>query len=168
MDLLRQKTRQIKRLIPNLSGDTQVYLLDPTHPLGESLSAERVQSLLAQEPYLQYQCENDQVYVLSGRHEQSWIVPKKRDMFEAYPNLHQPIFTPVFGLLGWAIVGLLAAGLGTWVFAPWAVWRSFRIYRQYPLNQADLRRMTIVLTLALSLLGIALAFNLLFLLQFFR
>jgi hypothetical protein len=168
MDLLRQKTRQIKRHMANLSGENQVYLLDPNRPFGESISPEQVQHLLDQEPYLQYQCENDQVYVLSGKHDQSWIVPKKRNLFEAYPTANQPLFTPIFGLLGWAFVGLLAAGLGTLVFAPWAAWRSIQLYRHQLLNQADQRRLVIALALSLSLLGVAFSFNLLFLLQFFR
>lgn len=162
----RSKAGQAGPLPETSISPQQVHFLDPDHPFGQPMTDQMVWRLLAQDPYLEYKCENDQVYVISNGADLSLIVPKDRNAPEPYPVGRADNFAPAFRLLGWAFLGLSLAGLGTLLFAPLAVLQALQVYLKQPLSRADQTRLTVVLIIAAGLLGIAFNLNLLLLRYF--
>lgn len=162
----RSKADQADPLPETSISPQQVHFLDPDHPFGQPMTDQMVWRLLAQDPYLEYKCENDQVYVISNGSDLSLIVPKDRSAPEPYPVRRPDDFAPAFRLLGWAFLGLSLAGLGTLLFAPLAVLQALQVYLKQPLSRADQTRLMVVLVIAAGLLGIAFNLNLLLLRHF--
>jgi hypothetical protein len=141
----------------------QAYFFSPNQPLGQPLNRYTTWGLLRQDPQLEYQVENDRVYVVSTGADISLIVPKDWNTPESYlPSASAPLAS-AFRYLGLAFLGLSLAGLGTLVFAPLAIGLALRIYTTRRLERADRIRVGIVLALAGALLGVALALNFLLL-----
>jgi len=144
---------------PRTRPPKEAYYFDPDHPFGQSLSYERAWNLLKQNPWLEYEVENDQVYVLSSGAELSLIVPKDRDLPERYLAEGASLVKPAFRWLGLALLGLPPAGLGTLVFVLLAVWHVWQVSKRSTLDQADRVRAAVILTVAAGLLSLALALN---------
>lgn len=73
---------------------------------------------------------------------------------------------PAWRSLGWAVLGLSLAGIGTLVLAPLALFRAVDVLLNRPLDRADWARAVIVMALSVLLWGAGVALGLLLLLHF--
>jgi hypothetical protein len=144
----------------------RVHYLDPYHPLGRRLTYNMIWHLLEKEPYLEYKDENNTLYMVSNGNDIAFTVPKDRNVPETYPAKEADPINSAFRWLGWAILGLTPAGLGTLIFAPLAVLRVLQAFLMYPLDQADQTRAALILVVAGILLIIALILNFLLIVHF--
>jgi len=78
-------------------------------------------------------------------------------MAELFPPKNSPPARTAIHWLGWAVVGLIPAGLGTLVFAPLAVIAANKLLHQ-PAELIDHRRAWVVIGGAILLWLIALGF----------
>ncbi len=144
------------------------YFFDPQNPLGQFLTDKTIWTLLKQNPRLEYKVENEQVYVISDGADSSFVIPKDRNIPEAYIPKSQRPLDKAFVMLGWAFLGLALAGLGTLIFAPLAIIQAWRIYQNELVSRMDQTRMAIVLIIAAILLMAALSIVYLFYLHLVR
>jgi hypothetical protein len=143
---------------------SRVLLLDPKQPRARRRMYEALQRLLRQNAFLGYVGETDLHYQVRTDDGQSLAVPKGRAVPAPYPPLEPTPLQPTYRWLGWALVGLLLAGLGTLVCAPVAA--AFALYaRQHSLSQADRVRAEIALWGAAFLWCCALPLSFLFLIH---
>ena len=118
---------------------------------------------LETETQLTYQREDDRVYILSDGAEELLLVPKNRDVPEAFLHPQTGPLTPAFSLLALAFLGLALAGLGTIILAPLAMLWTLYVCFTRRLDRADHIRAAIILGISAGLLGFAIPLSLLFL-----
>jgi len=142
-------------LAEGLACLNRLNYLDPRNPAGRRLTYKMLRRLLEREPYLEYKDENEALYVVSNGGNIALTVPKDRSVPERYPlNVANPI-QPAFRWLGWAVLGLAPAGLGTLIFAPLAVLQVLQAFLRYRLDHADQIRAVLILIIASILLMIS-------------
>ena len=118
---------------------------------------ETMQQLLRKDAFLAYQGETDVIYKICTLAEFQFIHPKDRAMTALFPPQNSPPARTAIHWLGWSVVGLIPAGLGTLVFAPLAVIAAIKLLRQQ-VELIDRRRAWIVISGAIVLWLIALIF----------
>jgi hypothetical protein len=123
---------------------SQALLFNPTHPLARQRMYHALQRLLQRDAFLAYVDENEGVYQVHTASGQSLVVPKDRAISLPYPPKQRSLLQWAYRWLGWALLGLLPAGLGTLVCAPVAAILALLAW-QRPLDQADIIRSIIIM-----------------------
>jgi len=119
---------------------------------------------LRQHPFLRYLEENDALYRVITGEGRVIAVPKDRTVAESYPPKPVTPLQRAYRWLGYALFGLMLAGLGAVICAPVAAsfaWRAARSATD--LTQRNRAGMAFVY--AFALLGIGLLFSFLFVLH---
>ncbi len=142
----------------------QVLELNPENTVARQELYETMQQLLRKDAFLAYQGETDVIYKIRTLAEFQFIHPKDRAMVELFPPQNSPPARTAINWLGWSVVGLIPAGLGTLVFAPLAVIAAIKLLRQQ-VELIDRRRAWIVISGAIALWLIALVFFFIFILH---
>jgi hypothetical protein len=115
-------------------------------------------------PFLRYLEENDLLYQVITSGGRVIRVPKDRAVAVPYPPKPTTLLQRSYRWLGYALLGLLLAGLGAVIFAPIAASFAWRAAREA--QNVDYRnRAGMALVYAVSLWGIGLLFGFLFLLH---
>jgi hypothetical protein len=134
-----------------------VLELNPENVVARQELYETMQQLLRQDAFLAYQGETDVIYKIRTLAEFQFIHPKDRAMVELFPPQNSPPARTAIDWLGWSVVGLLPAGLGTLVCAPLAVIAAVKLLQQ-KIVLIDQRRAWVVIIGASVLWLIALGF----------
>lgn len=142
----------------------QVLEVTPEDAVARQALYETMQQLLRKDAFLAYQGETDFIYKIRTIAEFQFIHPKDRAMAELFPPKNSPPARTAIHWLGWSVVGLIPAGLGTLIIAPLAVTAAVKLLRQ-PVDLIDRRRAWIVIYGAIVLWLISLAFFLIFILH---
>ena len=135
----------------------QVLELNPENTIARQELYETMQQLLRKDAFLAYQGETDVIYKICTLSEFQFIHPKDRAMAELFPPQNSPPARPAIRWLGWSVVGLIPAGLGTLILAPLAMIAAIKLLRQ-PVELIDRRRAWIVIGGAIVLWLTALVF----------
>lgn len=134
----------------------QALELNPENTAARQALYETMQQLLRKDAFLAYQGETDVIYKIRTLAEFQFFHPKDRAMAELFPPQNSPPARSAIHWLGWSVIGLIPAGLGTLVLAPLAIIAACKLLcRQAEL--IDRRRAWIVIGIALVLWLIALA-----------
>ena len=112
---------------------------------------------------LEYESEDDQMFLVSNLTGMRLSVPKNRNVPKPFLDQPPQPLTPAFRLLALAFLGLAPAGLGTLVLAPAAALWALAMLIAHPLKQGDRIRVIIIWGIAAALLGIAIPMSRLFL-----
>jgi hypothetical protein len=131
--------------------------LNPEDTVARQALYETMQRLLRKDAFLAYQGETNVFYKICTMAEFQFIHPKDRAMVEPFPPRESPPARTAINWLGWSVVGLIPAGLGTLVTAPLAMIAAVKLLRQQ-VAFGDHRRAWIVLSGAIVLWLIALVF----------
>lgn len=134
-----------------------VLELNPENVVARQELYETMQQMLRQDAFLAYQGETDVIYKIRTLAEFQFIHPKDRAMVELFPPQNSPPARTAIDWLGWSVVGLLPAGLGTLICAPLAVIAAVKLLQQ-KIVLIDHRRAWVVIIGASVLWLIALAF----------
>ncbi len=146
-----------KTLEESVTALNQVLESNPENTAARQALYETMQQMLRKDAFLAYQGETDVVYKVRTLAEFQFIHPKDRAVMEPFPP-QKPLPTrEAINWLGWSVVGLIPAGLGTLVIAPLAVIAAVKLLRQQ-VELIDRRRAWIVISGAVVLWLIALVF----------
>jgi hypothetical protein len=135
----------------------RVLGLNPEDTVARQALYETMQQLLRKDAFLAYQGETNIFYKISTLEKFQFIHPKDRALVEPFPPRETPPARTANNWLGWSVVGLIPAGLGTLVTAPLAMIAAVKLLRQQ-VAFGDHRRAWIVLFGAIVLWLIALVF----------
>jgi hypothetical protein len=160
-----ERAQKATTLLEKLAYLSQVHYLDPRNPLGQRLTYEMIWYLLERDPYLEYKNENEALYVVSNGKDITLTVPKSRSVPETYPAKPADPLNLAFRWLGWAVIGLAPAGLGTLIFAPLAIFWALQAFLRRSLEPADQVRLALILVIGGILLVMALILNFLLVLH---
>ena len=138
--------------------------LSPENTVVRQALYETMQQLLRKDAFLAYQGETNVNYKVCTFAEFQFIHPKDRALAELFPPQNFPPAHTAMNWLGWSVVGLIPAGLGTLVFAPLAVVAGIKLLRQQAVL-IDHRRAWVVISGAIALWLIALVFLFIFILH---
>jgi hypothetical protein len=161
MEIANKSSSSLKLAIPSETLEESVTALNqalesnPENIVARQELYETMQQLLRKDAFLAYQGETDVIYKIRTLSEFQFIHPKDRAMAELFPPQNSPPARPAIHWLGWAVVGLIPAGLGTLVMAPLAVIEAIKLLRQ-PVELIDRRRAWVVISGAIVLWLIAL------------
>jgi hypothetical protein len=141
----------------SIAALSHVLTLNPTHPVARRGLYEAMNRLLRRDAFLAYLGETGQFYHVRTPANLAFAHPKDRAQPEPFPPAQPWPAQPAFRWLGWALVGLIPAGLGAVICAPLAMLAAIRLLRRQP-NRADRFRAWLVfgLAVALWLLGLIL------------
>ena len=120
---------------------------------------------LDDEPFLVYLGETDNLYHVRSGPSLALTLPKYRNAPEIYPQKLPKSLQNSQRWLAWALVGLLFAGLGAVIFAPFAAASSLAALL-HPVDEQNRRRALLNFCLAAVLWLLALPIGYLFLLHF--
>lgn len=123
-----------------------------------------LKELLDKNPFLAYLEETENLYRVMNANHMVLSIPKKRLPDLSTRSERSSRLTNAYRLLMMALIGLMAAGLGTLLFAPLAALSAIRIGTSSE-SQAERLRSTIVFVLALILFVIGSIFSVLFVLH---
>ncbi len=135
----------------------QVLTLNPNNTNARQALYEAMHQLLLRDPSLVYQSETNSFYQIRGLADFQFTHPKDREFSEPFHPSKRSLLHASFRWLGWSLVGLIPAGVGTLVCAPIAMLMAIKLLRQSA-SPADHRRAWIILWGAMGLWLIALAF----------
>lgn len=135
----------------------QVLGLNPDNMVARQALYETMQQLLRKDAFLAYQGETNVFYQIRTLAEFHFTHPKDRAVAESFPPSELPPTRTALRWLGWAVIGLVPAGLGTLVCAPLAMLAAINLLRQH-LALIEHRRAWVVLWGAIVLWLIALVF----------
>jgi hypothetical protein len=136
---------------------TQELELNPQNAAARQAIYETMQQLLRKDAFLAYQNETKDHYTVSTIDDFQFVHPKDRAMPELFPRLEQPPSQKAINWLGWSLVGLIPAGLGTLVCGPLAIFAAIKLLLQKN-SLSDRRRAWVVLGTVIVLWLIALVF----------
>jgi len=123
-----------------------------------------LRELLDKNPFLAYLEETEQLYRVMNANHMVLSIPKKRSQDHSTARGHSGQLTSSYRLLAMALIGLMAAGVGTLVFAPLAALSAIRIGTTSQSHSERLRS-TIVFVLSFLLFVIGAVFSILFMLH---
>jgi hypothetical protein len=135
----------------------QTLELNPENVVARQALYETMQQILRKDAFLAYQGETDVIYKVCTPTAFEFIHPKDRVMPEVFPPKKSPPARTSIHWLGWSVVGLIPAGLGTLIFAPLAVISAVMLLARQSVS-IDRRRAWIVISSAIALWLIALVF----------
>jgi len=147
----------VEKLEESVTALNQELELDPENAVARQTLYETMQQLLRKDAFLAYQGETDVIYKIRTLSEFQFIHPKDRAMVELFPPQTSPPARTAIHWLGWSVIGLIPAGLGTLIIAPLAIIAAIKLLRQ-PIELIDRRRAWIVIGGAIALWLIALVF----------
>ena len=130
---------------------------DPQNAEARQALYETMQKMLRKDAFLAYQNETNDHYTIRTFAEFQFVHPKDRAMPEIFPRLEPAPAQKAIHWLGWSLVGLIPAGLGTLVCAPLAVLAAIQLLLQKN-SLSDRRRAWVVLGSVIVLWLIALVF----------
>jgi len=131
--------------------------LNPQNAAARQALYETMQQLLRKDAFLAYQNETNDHYTIRTFAEFQFVHPKDRGMPDIFPRLVQAPSQKAINWLGWSLVGLIPAGLGTLVCAPLAMYAAIKLLLQKN-SLSDRRRAWVVLGSVTVLWLIALVF----------
>ena len=135
----------------------RVLELNPEDTTARQTLYETMQKILRKDAFLAYVGETDVIYKVRTFEEFQFIHPKNRATAELFPPQNSPPAQTAIHWLGWAVVGLIPAGLGTLIISPLAMIAAIQLLRR-PIQAIDRRRAWIVMIGAFILWLIALIF----------
>ena len=118
---------------------THVLLLNPHSAAAQEKLQASMLELLQRDPYLLYDSETDDLYRVLTRSRAALVYPKGRSLPEIFPPATPPPYRAAYRWLGWSLIGLIPAGLGTLICAPLAVLAARKYLRQHPSAAARTR-----------------------------
>lgn len=136
---------------------TQELELHPQNAAARHALYETMQQMLRKDAFLAYQNETNEHYTVSTIADFQFVHPKDRAMPELFPRLQQAPSQNAINWLGWSLIGLIPAGLGTLVCAPVAMFAAIKLLLQKN-ALSDRRRAWVVLGSVIVLWLIALVF----------
>lgn len=134
----------------SIAALSHVLKLNPANPVARRGLYEAMNRLLRQDAFLAYLGETGESYHVRTPADLAFAHPKDRIQPETFPPAQPRPARAAFRWLGWALVGLIPAGLGALICAPLAMLAAIRLLRRQP-NRADRFRAWLVLGLALAL-----------------
>lgn len=143
---------------------SRILQLSPQHAQAGRLLHEALRQHLEEDAFLAYERESHRLYYIRTAGDLAVTVPKQRAVPAPYPPPEPSPLQPATRWLGWALLGLLPAGLGAVVCAPLAIRAALRT-RRHALPAKERLRSQIVLGAASLLFVLGLALALLFLLH---
>jgi len=147
--------------LTRLSQDLE---LDPENAAARQALYQTMQQILRKDAFLAYQNETNDHYTIRTFSKFEFIHPKDRALPDIFPRQEQPPAQKAMTWLGWSLVGLIPAGLGTLVCAPLAFLAAIQLLLQED-SPADRRRAWVVMGSAAVLWLIALLFLLILILH---
>ncbi len=144
-----------------LASLSRVITLDPQHPVAQQGMYQSLQRLLAQNGFLAYVSETDDIYYIRTSTGLLLTVPKERAVTTPYPPRKPAPMRRAYHWLALAVLGLAVAGLGTLICAPVAMVYAFRADQQAK-TSADRTRAWILMILAVWLCLVAVPLVILF------
>lgn len=133
---------------------SQVHRINPNHPLARQDSFRLVWELLERDPYLAYQGETDDLYLVHTSNYMSIALPKDRAVPEPFPPKKPGPLAPANRWLGLAFIGILFSGTGTLIFAPLAILSAAGVLLSAT-DTTNRIRAGIVILVSLALLSIS-------------
>lgn len=150
-----QPAKTSETLEESVTALNQVLGQNPENAVARQALYETMQQLLRKDAFLAYRGETDVIYKIRTLAEFQFIHPKYRAMAELFPPQNVPPARTAIHWLGWSVVGLIPAGLGTVIVAPLAVIAAIKLLGQ-PIELIDRRRAWIVIGGAIVLWLVAL------------
>ena len=150
-------TDSSETLEESVTALNQVLELNPENTEARQTLYEIMQQILRKDAFLAYEGETDVIYKVRTFEEFQFIHPKDRAMAELFPPQNSPPARTAIHWLGWAVVGLIPAGLGTLIIAPLAMIAAIKLLGQQ-VELIDRRRAWVVIGGAIVLWLIALVF----------
>lgn len=145
------------RLEETVTALNQELELDPQNAAARQALYETMQEMLRKDAFLAYQNETNDYYTVRTLAEFQFIHPKDRAMPDLFPRLEQAPAQKAINWLGWSLVGLIPAGLGTLVCAPLAMLAAIKLLL-HENSISDRRRAWVVLGSVTVLWLVALVF----------
>jgi hypothetical protein len=143
---------------------SKALVLVPQHMLAKRSLYQTLKIYLEQDPFLLYFEETSSLYRVICGEKFVITVPKDRAIAPSYPPTKPTDLQSAYRWLGFSLLGLLLAGLGTLVCAPFAALFAWRASHQ-PLTMEDRRRAQIALIYAAVLWMVGMLFSFLLLLH---
>jgi disulfide bond formation protein DsbB len=113
--------------------------------------------MLRKDAFLAYQNETNDHYTVRTLEEFQFVHPKDRGMPDIFPRQGPAPARKAINWLGWSVVGLIPAGLGTLLCAPLAMLAAIRLLRQEN-SLSDRHRAWVILGSGIVLWLVALVF----------
>ncbi len=136
---------------------SRVLAINPSDPAARRGLYEALQGLLRKDAFLSYVSETTELYDVRTPADLEIIQPKGRAAVEPFPPPAPLAAQAVHRWMGWSLIGLIPAGVGTLFCAPAAMIAAVRLLRGHP-AQADRRRAWVTLGLAPVLWLVAVLF----------
>ncbi len=141
----------------SLTGLNQELELNPENVTARQALYQTMQQMLRKDAFLAYQNETNDHYTIRTYADFQFVHPKDRAMPDIFPRLEQAPAQKAITWLGWSLVGLIPAGLGTMICAPLAMLAAIKILLQKN-SLSERRRAWVVLGTSIVLWLIALLF----------
>lgn len=123
---------------------SQVNRLNPQHPWVKQDSYNLIWGMLEKDPFLAYQDETDDLYLVRSSAYMSLAIPKDRSTPVPFPPKQPGRLARSYHWLGLALLGMLFSGIGALVFAPLAILSALSTFTT-SLSQADRVRAGVVI-----------------------
>ncbi len=123
---------------------------DATNTIARRALSRLMEARLRNDAFIGYIAETTHTYQIHLQPDLTLTHPKDRATVEPYPPVRSAPLAAALRSLGWSILGLIPAGLGTLIGAPIAMFNAAKVLRAQP-SAADRQRARIVLALAIGL-----------------
>jgi hypothetical protein len=139
----------------SITALSQELELNPQNAAARQELYETMQQMLRKDAFLAYLSETNDHYKIRTFAEFQIVHPKDRAIPDIFPRLEQAPSQKAINWLGWCLIGLIPAGLGTLVCAPLAIFAALQVLLQKN-SLSDRRRAWVVLGTVIILWLIAL------------
>lgn len=146
---------------------SRVYSLDSAFPRANGKMHSALRGLLVEDPSLVYLAETEETYQVRSGIDLLINVPKDRVHKVPFPQRDWGPLRPVFLWLNAALFGLLLGGLGAFIIAPVAAFKSVQLQLR-PLERSDRIRLLVILALSVLLWLASIPLVIIFLLHLFQ
>jgi hypothetical protein len=131
----------------------------PDDPRVQASAQLRVFEKLNSDAFLAFLAETDKQYVIKFRNSRPFSVPKARGPQELYPPLKRNDGERALGMMWWMILGLIPAGLGAVILAPFVLRRAVVALQQESRDGREHRMAWTAILLALTLGSLGVLFT---------
>jgi hypothetical protein len=145
---------------------SRAYSLDPTFSDAKQQLRTAVQGLLAQEPFLAYVHETEELYQVRSGRGLLINIPKNRAFEKPYLQKVPGPLKPVYDWLSVSLLALLLGGVGALVIAPITAFLALRL-QSSSLPRSDQVRLTILLIISVLIWLASIPISLLLLIRIF-